>query len=373
MTGETFCKDKETLRGLEEALQVALDDAINEKYGDKPDELILRRFREEWHAMLCSESVADVASIHEISMWLREKGYPYYVDYTGGASFLFYLLNISTVDPLPPHYYCPHCKRVVFDSSRRNGFDLQQGRLCDRCKTTMVCDGHDIPWQTLWGYGDHRPLLWLNIVKDAYNEFVQFSKSNWLLKEVQAPPEFELDHFKNQCVQYSRLGLCFSEDAMGSRPDFFDKNIDAATALSTKCLKTAMSSMGWLYRLVTLHYMLPTSFADIVYINGMASRSTQNRKVECFMCKRMGYTAADMIAFREDVYYYLLDHGFIQKDAWRLSERVRKGRGLEVVTNEMTQAKDRWVLKQIEKTRYLSTKPRTLEKLFFNMKLNKRK
>ena len=27
MTGETFCKDKETLRGLEEALQVALDDA----------------------------------------------------------------------------------------------------------------------------------------------------------------------------------------------------------------------------------------------------------------------------------------------------------------------------------------------------------
>lgn len=84
----------------------------------------------------------------------------------------------------------------------------------------------------------------------------------------------------------------------------------------------------------------------------------------------MGYTAADMIAFREDVYFYLIDHGFVPKDAWRHSERVRKGRGLETITRDMKIAKDRWILAQIERTKYLPTKARTLEKLFFKIKLN---
>ena len=85
----------------------------------------------------------------------------------------------------------------------------------------------------------------------------------------------------------------------------------------------------------------------------------------------MGYTAADMIAFREDVYFYLTEHGFVPKDAWRLSERVRKGRGLELTTSDMELAKDRWVLAQIERTRYLPAKARTLEKLFYATKVNR--
>ena len=38
---------------------------------------------------------------------------------------------------------------------------------------------------------------------------------------------------------------------------------------------------------------------------------------------------------REDVYYYLLRHGFIEKDAFRGMESVRKGFGYPYVTEEM--------------------------------------
>lgn len=371
MTEDTFCKDKETLRGLEDALQSALSEAVKEKFGDKPEEAIQRRLREEWHAMLSSESIADVASIHEVSMWLKDKGYPYYIDHTGGGSFLFYLLGISAVNPLPPHYYCPKCKKVIFDATKRDGFDLQADKMCECGETTMICEGHNIPWQSLWGYGDYRPNFHINVTEDAYDEFVRLTKSNWLLKEVQAVPEYELDHFKNQCVRYARFVVCFSEKSTGIQAEFFTKTVDAATCLSVKCYKQVMSSMGLWYRIVTQWFMNPKSFADLFYAKGMGSRSTQNRLAECFMCKQMGYTAADMIAFREDVYFYLTEHGFVPKDAWRLSERVRKGRGLELITSDMELAKDRWVLAQIERTRYLPAKARTLEKLFYATKVNR--
>lgn len=369
MTGETFCKDKEIISGLEDALQNALTEAIKEKYGEEPDEKIQKRLREEWHAMICSESVADVASIHEISMWLKGKRYPYYIDHTGGASFLFYLLGISTVNPLPPHYYCPNCKKVIYDTTRRDGFDLQLNKICTCGETKMICEGHDIPWQSLWGYGDYKPFFYINVVRDAYDEFVQLAKTNWLLKEVQAIPEYDLDHFKNQRVQYTRLEVCFSERTTSAKPTFFTKTVDATRGLSAECFKLVMSSMGIVYRITTQCFMNPQSFADLFYAKGMGSRSTKNRIAECFMCKQMGYTAADMIVFREDVFFYMISHGFVPKDAWRHSERVRKGRGLEVITSDMKLAKDRWVLAQIEKTRYLPAKARTLEKLFFALKL----
>lgn len=75
-----------------------------------------------------------------------------------------------------------------------------------------------------------------------------------------------------------------------------------------------------------------------------------------------------MIAFRDDVCSYLHDHGLAPEEAWRLSERVRKGRGLGTTTSDMEHAQARWVSKQIEKMCYLLCKARIPEKHFYNLK-----
>lgn len=66
--------------------------------------------------------------------------------------------------------------------------------------------------------------------------------------------------------------------------------------------------------------------------------------------QKMGCSSTNVIAFRDDVYFYLLDHSSLPEEAWRLSERGRKGRELEIVISDMEHARDRWVLEQIEKT-----------------------
>ena len=114
--------------------------------------------------------------------------------------------------------------------------------------------------------------------------------------------------------------------------------------------------------------MDPNSFAEHMYVEGMTARISKNMYIESFMCRKMGYRPTNMIAFRDDVYFYLLDYGFVPEEAWRLSERVRKGLRLEITTSDMVHARDRWVSKQIEKTRYLSCKAHILEKHFYILK-----
>ena len=56
-----------------------------------------------------------------------------------GASFVCWLLGISEVNPLPPHYYCPRCQCVQFTKQKKYGWDLPE-KTCS-CGKNMLHDG----------------------------------------------------------------------------------------------------------------------------------------------------------------------------------------------------------------------------------------
>ena len=68
---------------------------------------------------------------------------------------------------------------------------------------------------------------------------------------------------------------------------------------------------------------------------------------------------------REDVYFYLKKHGFIDKDAFRGMNWVRKGRGFPVITEEMRTAEDNWILDDCENIKWLPSKGNILSEQFF--------
>ena len=368
-THETFC-DKETLRQFEEALQIAIDEELTVRYGDHPDPLIQKRIREEWHAMECTGTLPDIATLHEISMWLKENGYPYYLQHATGSSFIGYLLGIGSVNPLLPHFYCPKCKKVQWVSDEADGFDLPKDHVCPDDGTTLLVDGHNIPWQMLWGYGDYEPWFYMRITEDAYDGVVQHIQEHWLFSEVQPTPELKTDHFGDKCIFFPRVRIYFSLKPVPDTDDFHSRIVDSKFAADPQSFKLVMDPYGFSYKFRIKLFMRPQNFADLVCLDGMGSRTSKNKLMEFYMCRCMGYRPTDLIAFQDSVYQYLMSHGFVPKDAWKGSLRVRRGQGLPVITRDMELARDKWVLTQCARTRYLNCKANALESIFYRLKLS---
>lgn len=135
-----------------------------EQYGNPLPTIVHDRLKKELHAIMSNGYGVIYLTSHLLVKKSLEAGYMVGSRGSIGSSLVATMMNITEVNPLPPHYYCSICHISDFemDSKVRSGYDLEN-RKCPQCAQPMQGDGQNIPFETFLGFeGDKVPDIDLN-------------------------------------------------------------------------------------------------------------------------------------------------------------------------------------------------------------------
>lgn len=271
-----------------------------------------------------------------------------------GASFIAYLLGITKLNPLMPYYYCQVCghSESFLDGEVESVFDLPR-KICPKCGQLLCMGGQNIPFESFIGTDDESiskiklefssdiaEAEFIKLFKDKYIDFdIVSNKALDVLLEMEAYTNVLLDEIDLSETKVYKL--------------FVEKNTAGIWGFDTDYIKNMLS------------YISVEKFSDLVKINGLAHGvGTWENNGESLI-KAGVATIGELITSPEDVYLRLISCGIEKKEAYRISQLVKKGRfekeSSEEDTRMLTNAGvPEWYIESMKKIEYLIPKTQTV-------------
>ncbi|MBR3242868.1 MAG: PolC-type DNA polymerase III, partial [Parasporobacterium sp.] len=137
-------------------------------YGPDLPQIVVERLDKELNSIISNGYSVMYIIARELVQKSVSDGYLVGSRGSVGSSLAATFSGITEVNPLKPHYRCPHCFYSDFDSEEVNSYAGGAGcdmpdKNCPVCGTPLVKDGFDIPFETFLGFkGDKEPDIDLN-------------------------------------------------------------------------------------------------------------------------------------------------------------------------------------------------------------------
>ena len=152
------------INDAEERLQKAAYERVHATYGNPLPALVKDRMDKEMESIIKNGFAGMYVTAQVLVEESEANGYTVGSRGSIGSSLVATMTEITEVNPLPAHYYCPKCYYFESDPSITgvSGFDLPS-KDCPNCNTRLNKDGQDIPFETFLGFdGDKEPDIDLN-------------------------------------------------------------------------------------------------------------------------------------------------------------------------------------------------------------------
>ena len=130
-----------------EDLERAVYEKAKEIYGEDLPEEVSERLQQELEHLKKEEFAVRFAIAHKIVKHYNEIGLKVCSRGYIGSSLCAFLLNLSSANPLPAHYYCSKCHHYETSSDAVDGVDLPE-KVCPVCGKALKKDGHNIPFES---------------------------------------------------------------------------------------------------------------------------------------------------------------------------------------------------------------------------------
>ena len=154
--------DYQLEHAFEQIENIALDRAWT-LYGKPLPDIVLERLKTELDLIKANEFASKYLIAYEIAKHIVDSGHNVGTRGTIGSSLVAFLLGITEINPLQPHYYCPHCHYFEKNNLVIDEFDLPE-KKCPCCENKLNTAGHNIPYESFMGAeGNKKPQFTFNV------------------------------------------------------------------------------------------------------------------------------------------------------------------------------------------------------------------